>query len=128
MRRPNGGACARRNAQKCKWGTAPAPGTQPRSRGVTDRRVRGELTPGRGAPWSEARGAREGIIHTEELRCQDGYVRGGLLGLILSIVWSIVFLFEISITWAIAHCFFGIIYGVIADFVASSWSTRASSH
>ena len=56
------------------------------------------------------------------------YVRGGLLGLILSIVWSIVFLFEISITWAIAHCFFGIIYGVIADFVASTWSTRASGH
>lgn len=55
------------------------------------------------------------------------YVRGGLLGLILSIVWSIVFLFEVSIAWAIAHCFFGIIYGVIADFVASWYSTKQLS-
>ena len=52
------------------------------------------------------------------------YVRGGLLGLLLSFVWSIVFLFDVSITWAIAHCFFGMTYGVISDIVASGYSTK----
>lgn len=52
------------------------------------------------------------------------YIRGGLLGLLLSFVWSIVFLFEDHITLAIVHCLFGIIYGVLADIMASWYSTR----
>ena len=54
------------------------------------------------------------------------YVRGGLLGLLLSLVWSIVFFFEAHVTLAVVHCVFGVIYGVLADLLASSWSTRRS--
>lgn len=51
-------------------------------------------------------------------------VRGGLLGLLLSFVWSIVFLSQGRIVLAIVHCVFGIIYGGVADVLASSRSTR----
>ena len=51
-------------------------------------------------------------------------LRGALLGVLFSLLWSIVFLCEGRILLAIIHCLFGIIYGVVADLVASSWSTR----
>ena len=51
-------------------------------------------------------------------------VRGGLLGLLLSFVWSIVFLSEERIVLALVHCVFGIIYGGVADVLASSRPSR----
>ena len=54
------------------------------------------------------------------------WVRGGLLGILFSLLWSLVFLCEGRILLAMVHCVVGIIYGIIADLLASSWSTRAS--
>lgn len=56
------------------------------------------------------------------------WVRGGLLGILFSLLWSLVFLCEGRILLAVVHCIFGIIYGIIADLLATSLSTRASRH